>query len=588
MNQIPSQSNFESIASPGGGRHVAKTWAWFYLPGLLLCVIYATFMYYTPVALIPIAGHDDGHFMRQGFELTRGHWVGGYSQMTLIKGPGLPIFIALSNVFNLPYSISIAFMEAGSFFLLSFIVGRLAKSPPLALFMLVVLLSFPWMWSGEVLRVLRDSLYASLLFIFLGLSFEVIWGEGRFRAYWALGAGVALGLVSITREEHPWLWPAVAFLIVAFFVSERRRIGSRKVPAMLVMWVVVGLVGVRGVVVTVHAIKYKVFAVTDLGERNFANALRDLFSVEPSERIPYLLVSKGARSAIYEHSPTFARLKELLDGDPPTLVGWQQPGCDAFGGRICGDYGGFWFVWALRDAVAMSGGYARAKSASAFYRQISQEVRHACESKQLQCRYSPVAEIPPLVQANFDLMFGSALKVVKLVTLLTPLATERPRSQGPDNMVRSYASFLNLSFWAPQLDDPRDSIVSGTDQTQMMIFTQSVQNTIRDLYNAVWPAVCIFGILAILFSAYVQLTITGIDRLMIITWTFLILVATRVGLLSILDATVFPAALTEYATPAAYCLAAAIALGLYSAARNVGVLLRVRREHRFGTSASRR
>ena len=191
--------------------------------------------------------------------------------------------------------------------------------------------------------------------------------------------------------------------------------------------------------------------------------------------------------------------------------------------------------------------------------------------KKLPCRSSPVADIPPLVRANFILMFDSAINVVKLVTLLTPLPAERPRSQGPTEMIRLYATFLRLKFWAPQLDDAPQAVVSDTDQTPMVTFTRSVQNKIRDLYNAIWPVVCAFGILAILFSTYARLRTTGIDCLIVITWTFLILIATRIGLLSVIDATLFPAAYKEYATPAAYCLAAAIAIGLYSAVQDIRV-----------------
>jgi hypothetical protein len=124
------RQNFDSIGTPGAARPGLASWAWvFYVPGVLFCVLYVTCMHFTPVALVPIFGHDDGHFMRQGVELTRGHWVGGYSRMTLIKGPGLPIFLALSHFFGLPYPISIALAESGSFFLLSLVVGRLAKAP---------------------------------------------------------------------------------------------------------------------------------------------------------------------------------------------------------------------------------------------------------------------------------------------------------------------------------------------------------------------------------------------------------------------------------------------------------------------------
>jgi|HubBroStandDraft_6_1064221.scaffolds.fasta_scaffold220775_2 hypothetical protein len=50
-----------------------------------------------PLLFLPKAGHDDGLFMRLGASLASGHWLGDFSQFTLMKGPGYPAFLAVTN-----------------------------------------------------------------------------------------------------------------------------------------------------------------------------------------------------------------------------------------------------------------------------------------------------------------------------------------------------------------------------------------------------------------------------------------------------------------------------------------------------------
>jgi len=556
-----------------------NSWKLFYVLGPLACLFYVVTLYLTPLAPIPIAGADDGHFLQQGFDIVRGHWLGAYDHLTLVKGPGLPLFLALSKLSSLPYSVNIALLEAGSFFLVCATVGRLCKAPGLALAMLVTLLCFPWMWSGNNLRILRDGYYTALIFIFFALAFRVIWGDIERRRTLGFAAGLVLGLVSVTREENPWLVPAIVILVLALWLAERRRNGTLASVAMIVVLSAAGLAAVRGTILSLNYVKYKTFEISEFREENFRNALRALYSVEPPlDRTPFLVVSKEARAAAYQHSPTFARLKTLLDGNPPTLEGWHTPGCQMYGGKFCGDYAGGWFLWAFRDAVALAGAYRDAPTASAFYRQMAAEITQACNNKQIACRYSPIAEIPPLVAANYLLMFESISKTIKLITLATPMTATRPRTQGPPDLVYLSLRFLNRPIAAPHITDPGDTIVSGRAPRSAVALVEQGQNVIRALFNMIWPFVCAVGVLGILFSTWVRRGTLTTDVRMIVTWTFLTLVLSRVGLLSIVDATVHPGATMDYGNVAAYCLVVAVVMGVYLATSDLLSL----RERRHG------
>jgi hypothetical protein len=248
-----------------------------------------------------------------------------------------------------------------------------------------------------------------------------------------------------------------------------------------------------------------------------------------------------------------------------------------YGGKICGDYAGGWFLWALRDAVTLIGGYADAPTASEFYRKMTEEITRACNSKQIACRSSPLAEIPPLVPANYALMLESVGKTIKLISLVTPITAIRPRSEGPPAYVIVALRVLNRPIAAPHITDPQDAMFSGKAPRSAVVFVEQVQGLIRTLFNTVWPFVCAIGVLGILFSTYLRRAALTSDIPIIITWTFLTLVITRAALLSIVDATIHPGATMDYGNVAAYCLVVAVIMGIHLAAQD---LLRLRKRRR--------
>ncbi|MGA7280045.1 MAG: hypothetical protein WBW79_19070, partial [Desulfocapsaceae bacterium] len=50
--------------------------------------------------------HDDLLFVSQAHDILGGNWLGTYNQLTLIKGPFYPLFIALSYYLNIPLLLS--------------------------------------------------------------------------------------------------------------------------------------------------------------------------------------------------------------------------------------------------------------------------------------------------------------------------------------------------------------------------------------------------------------------------------------------------------------------------------------------------
>jgi len=537
-------------------------WTAFWAVAAICGFAYVANMLLIPVPLIPILGHDDGHFMFQAKSISEGQWLGPYDGMTLIKGPGFPLFLVLGRITGLPYPIPLAAFEFTSFALLSFVVSRLANSPRLGIVLLTTLAAFPWMWSGALLRVFRDGFYASLLFMFLALSFLVIWSELRRKWLVAIAAGLVFGWMAITREETPWLFPAVLAMAACFFMVEKRKSRALAGSVLIFLCAVLSSAVPSVLVATMNYTKYGVFLVTDFTERNFREALRALYSVEAGARIAYMPASRAARLASYDQSPTFARLRDALDGDPAKLAGWQSPGCSMHGGPFCGDYAGGWFMWAFRDAVADIGEYRTPQAAIEFYRSMAAEINGACREGRLSCRYSPVAELPPIISDNVTNTFEALGGIIARISLASPLPHEPQRSEGPSGMIHIAAVFLRVKMISPKALSG-DDVVSRWQPRRLVAAAGWVQRTVREVFNFVWPALALAGGAAIVVSTIMSIGRRTVQPAMLITWLLLILIASRVALLALINGFLFRAINMEYTTPAAYCLVAATVIGFY-------------------------
>jgi hypothetical protein len=140
---------------------------------LALVLVNLWFVMAQPVVVIAGAGHDDRLFVTMADRIVSGHWLGDYDQMTLAKGPGYPLFIALTVLIGLPLPLA----EHGLYLLACWLLVRalrpLLRHDAWALLLFAGLVwqpmsyTMPDPWGGSVLR---QNLYAPLtVLIFAGL-----------------------------------------------------------------------------------------------------------------------------------------------------------------------------------------------------------------------------------------------------------------------------------------------------------------------------------------------------------------------------------------------------------------------------------
>lgn len=407
---------------------------------------------HTPINVYAQAMHDDGLYIRLGLNLIDGAWLGQYDQFTLAKGPGYPFFLALNAWLGVPITFGHALFHCLASGVLAYAIMRAGRSHLLGLLVLLLLL-----WNPTFLtqRVMREAIYVGQMFIVFGLAFYALFiaATEKQRALGSTLAGLLLGWSWLTREEGWLLVPSLAVLLAcALWMRVKRRAPVRTVWVAVAIAAITFLVSIAAFQVK-NRIVYGSFVGVDFREGDFVSAVAALQSVRSEPPRPYLPVSRGNRERIYAVSPAFATLREHLDS--PEGSPWQY-GCGLWK-WTCGDIGGGWFLWALRDAAAAQGHYRSPSAASNFFRAVAAEVEEACASGKLTCERSMIPYMPMVTSEQLLLV---PKKLANAFQVLYTFAPPDGPSVGSREELSKALRFLNYPFHT-QPEYPHRYVFSG-------------------------------------------------------------------------------------------------------------------------------
>jgi hypothetical protein len=392
------------------------------------------------------ANHDERLFLNladsllQWLAVNEGNWLGTYNQLTLVKGPVYPLFLATNFAMGLPLLFTQVFLYILSGLILILGLRKIIPHPIILIFLYTL-----YIFSPEIItRVIREGIYSALtVLIIAGLVNLYVNKTATLSKFslWAVFLGIVLSAFWMTREEGIWIMPS--FLLILGYILwhlYRNFHCSQKFiqrAAISILPLVILLITIQ-LVSLINKIHYDVYTVVEVKAPGFLSAYGALYRVKPPHFKRYLPVPKAVRQAIYAVSPTFKELEPFLEGP---LQGWGQKNCHLYP-DICGDIGGGWFMWALRDAVAMAGYYQSGSSAENYYWRLAQEINAACDEQQLDCIEERATMTPPFRIEYIPLLGEAFFRGVK--TLLSfPLLNIR-NEQWPNVPSRGTAEALRL------------------------------------------------------------------------------------------------------------------------------------------------
>jgi len=545
-----------------------------------LSAVYVFALVNAPLSLLSAAGHDDGLFITIGRYLAARQWLGPYNEFTLAKGPGYPAFLALSYRFGLTPWLARALFHCAAIALFVALCHRWLRSYLLAAILFTLLLWDPASFLGQNLRILRDTIYYAQVLLAFGFLARALLGRSLAAA---IIGGLLLGWVWLSREEGPWLAPALAVLATGGLTRA-------SVDRSLLRFAAAGLAAVAAFAAVnagFRAMNWTYYGSpvgVEYKEANFVRALGAIHSVRSGEVKPFVSVTRATRQKIYPVSPSFAQLGSDLDG----ALGqrWHKAVCDSVHGETCDEINSAVFAWALRDATARAGHYRSPAEASAFYGKIADEIAAACEKKQLVCERPLLAELPPSSASQLAIIPRRILDAVVMLFYSRWQSVDGVPSLGLIEQFRADLAFLHHPFIqqpeAVSGDIRFDAASSGLTELFQPQRPNAISYRIRETVMRNFEFVRVPLLAAGIIAAFACLTwwraalLNAAYLLALTMWT---LAASRILLIALMDATFYAGAINPvYLAPAGFAMTAGAVL-------SIAAWLQLR-ERRFRDSAA--
>jgi hypothetical protein len=357
----------------------------------LVLVLIKLWLVRAHMVMVTLTPHDDLLFINHADSLLSGNWLGQFNQMTLIKEPFYPMFIALSNLLSLPLLLAEHLLYVVACWIFVWAVGPLVRQRIMLLAAFLFLLLNPGSYNYPAIgRIFQLAIYAPLALIvmslLLGMAIRAT-APWRTAIGWSCGLGIGLAAFWITRGESIFLMPSVALIFLFIFVStcgRKPRAWGR--PLLLCLLPLIFMFGAVQLIKYKNNIHYDVPSVIELTTPEFEAAYGGLLRIISDEDRQFYPVVRMARVKGYAVSPTFRQIENYLDG--PVGEKWIN-----FIGD--NDIPAAFFIWTFRDSVAAAGFYSSGSEALDFYRKMGEEIDGACLSGELQCRPRITSLVPP-------------------------------------------------------------------------------------------------------------------------------------------------------------------------------------------------
>jgi len=361
-----------------------------------------------------LSDFDDMLFIRSANFLVQGAWLGPFDNLTLAKGPSYPLFIATMHELGIPLKIGeqLTFLAAAA--AVATCVWLATRNLPLSTGAYVLLAMDPINFNAQSAELVRDNWYGSLSLLFVAVTFIAVFIiVYRFRWIWRLLVATAAGFVGsvlwLCREEGPTILPPVAVVALGLPAlvltqrwlartrTDRRPNATGPVLLRLAVPIAVAVVAFVLPIVAVMAVNDRVYGaplINDTAAGTMPRAFADWTRVRAGAPVPQAPITQAQRRAVYAVSPAARELASSLENpDFP----WHAVSC---GDSPDCEYLGAFMIWAVRDATRNAGHYTSEPDAEAYFARLSEEIRAACDSGQLQCAPSLPATLQSVQRAD--------------------------------------------------------------------------------------------------------------------------------------------------------------------------------------------
>jgi hypothetical protein len=491
------------------------------------------------------APHDALNFLWHAKSIAMGHWLGPYDELTLIKLPFFPMYMAGVQEFGIPLPIAHLLLYGLACFVACFAVRPLVKNDFALSAMFVALYFNPMENNVYSWSTTRSQVNGSLALMALACACGLyVRRRETFRHLlpWSLAFGASFAAFWNTREEAIWMVLPLIVLAAAFLYPAFRSVNSATKLARL------GLVAIPasiwalaiGAIMLVNGTIYGWYTTAENLSPEVVGAYNSLARIEPGAIVDrYYPIPHAARMIAYRISPAARELEPYFEGRQGT--GWIGYGCQQF--DLCADIHVGWFIWALRDAVSTAGYYTDGSKARTFYVRLANEIDAACAAKTIACRAKGRTLSPPFERSDIPAFIADIGRGI-----LSALKFENFQSS-PSYYVGPPSIRLDYDFIVRSVDDGFGKEPTASDDDLKRAIIVEIAGTYAALFLA-WTALAFVAVIARASRAAFARAphATGIDYIIVVlalTVGFLSLVA----VLALVDTLAFPSFNADYMSP---------------------------------------
>lgn len=427
-----------------------------------------------PLLAFGPALHDDGLMIKYADSILEGHWLGSYSEMTLIKGVFFPLFLNLCYFSGIPFTIAQILYYAGACLIFTWVVNQFVKNKILCAILFTILYFDPvsnatYTFARAYRCNLSPAQILYLISFYMGLYLAYVKEKSSYsKLLWSLGAGISLAAIWNTREDGIWVLPFVFTITLLLLGSCLTRVKKEKMVILkafgALSWIAVPLLifSIANFSISlVNHYYYGTFVQNELTGGNFPRMIKAIYSVQPDEFIFRTSVPKSTINKLYEVSPSFNELKPILEQNYGS--GW-----DAIDGNLDGQIRDGWFFWCMRDVLAAKGYYKSAQLSENISAQIAEEIETALKDGRLKKRdgiVMPSGLMSPYRPSYFIETLWGGKKAVLMVAKYDDMILTAVESVGTAEAIRVFEKvtlnhaiypvkhMLKLTGWLALKDD---------------------------------------------------------------------------------------------------------------------------------------
>ena len=328
---------------------------WLIILIILLTIIRLLLSYKLPSFYNGALAHDDRLAVSQMISISKGNYLGTYSNVTLIKGLMYPLVMSISLITNMRYStiLTIIYILAVIYFTLS--LGKTIGNKYILAFLYVFLLFNPLSYSSELFqRLYRNALTLPLILFFMGSLFRIV-NDDKNKIYNYIVFGVIISIMFLTREDNIWVY-VILLLLFIYKVYKKRSLKT----IMVCITPIVILIASLNIVSYINYKHYGIYTYNEIQKSEFKNTYKKILQIKDDDKFHQVSIPRSTINKLFNNVDSLSYLNNKQ------IIYKTRDGMDEVS---TGD-----IVWFLRYIIDYTQKFKSGKESEEFYKKVGEEI----------------------------------------------------------------------------------------------------------------------------------------------------------------------------------------------------------------------